>query len=84
MSRSSEVGAVDGIQSVGQLTPVLHFTPGTPVHSDANSASLGTFHPLSITRYSFTKLNELGCHRENKDDQASKRWQKGLDPDSLD
>ena len=49
--------------------------PGRPVHSDTNSASLGsilarqqlramtkslTFRPLSIARYSFIQLSELG------------------------
>ena len=51
------------------------FLPGRPVHSDTNSASLGsildmpqlrattkslTFPPLSISRYSFKQLSQLG------------------------
>ena len=57
-------------------------SPGRPVHSDTNSASPGsilarqqlraktkslTFPPLSIARYSFIQLNQLGCQwRERK------------------
>ena len=58
------------------------FLPGRPVHSDTNSTSLGsildmpqlrattkslTFPPLSIARYSFKQLSQLGRQwRERK------------------
>ena len=59
----------------------LHFTPGRPVHSDTNSASLGrilamqqlcakTIHSYfhrCLARYSFIELSELGCLREYSD-----------------
>ena len=70
------------IQSVGPLK-VMYTSPlGRPVHSDTNSASQGsilamqqlraktkslTFPPLSIARYSFTQLSQLGRQwREQK------------------
>ena len=73
------------IQLVG-LLKALHTL--TPVHSDTNSTFLGgkqsatlhllcedslTYPPLSIARYSFTQLRELGHHGENENHQASKR-----------
>ena len=33
-----------------------------------------TFPPLSVARYSFIQLSELGRHGENENDQTSKRW----------
>ena len=66
---------------------ILHFSsPDRPVHSDTNSASLGsilamqqlridyslTFPPLSITRYSFIQLSRLRGREENENAQTSK------------
>ena len=62
-------------------------SPGRPVHSDTNSASLGsilamqqlrndysrTCPPLSIARYSFTQLGRLRRREENENAQTSKR-----------
>ena len=39
-----------------------------------------TFQPLSIARYSFRQLSELGCHGENENAQALKQWQRGFEP----
>ena len=36
-----------------------------------------TFSSLCLARYSFIQLSELGHHRENKNAQTSKRYQKG-------
>ena len=61
--------------------------PGRPVHSNANSASLGsilamqqlrkdhslTFPPLSIARYSFIQLSRLRRREANKNAHTSKR-----------
>ena len=61
--------------------------PHRPVHSDTNSASLGsilamqqlraktkslTFPPLSIARYSFIQLSRLRRREENENAQTSK------------
>ena len=71
------------IQSIGPLKALYTFSlPGTPVHSDTNSASPGsilvmrqlrattkslTFPPMSIARYSFIQLSQLGRQwRERK------------------
>ena len=70
------------IQSVGPLKALYTSPPGTRVHSDTNSASPGsilamqqlrakteslTFPPLSIARYSFIQLSQLGRQlRERK------------------
>ena len=65
---------------------------GRPVHSDTNSASLGsilamqqlrndyslTFPPLSIARYSFIQLSRLRHREENENDHNSKRLQRGI------
>ena len=66
----------------------LHLSsPGRPVHSDTNSASLGsilamphlrndyslTRPPLSIARYSFIQLSRLRRREENENAQTSKR-----------
>ena len=62
-------------------------SPGRPVHSDTNSASLGsilvmqqlrndyslTCPPLSITMYSFIQLSRLRSREENENGQTSKR-----------
>ena len=62
-------------------------SPGRPVHSDTNSAALGsilamqqlykdyslTFPPLSIARYSFIQLSGLRSREENENSQTSKR-----------
>ena len=65
----------------------LHFSsPERPVHSDTNSASLGsilamqqlrndyslTFPPLSIARYSFIQLSRLRRREENENAQTSR------------
>ena len=69
-------------------------SPGRPVHSDTNSASLGsilamqqlrndyslTFTPLSITRYSFIQLSELERREEKENAHISKRYQRGFEP----
>ena len=58
----------------------LHL-PGRHVHSETNSTSLGSilatqqlrpliFPPLSIARYSFIQLNELGHRGENENAQT--------------
>ena len=67
-----------------------HFLPSLtrPVHSDTNSAILGSIlavqqlramtiyshfhHVLSMARYSFIQLSEQGCHGENENCQTSK------------
>ena len=66
----------------------LHFSStGRPVHSDTNSAYLGsilamkqlrndyslTCPPLSIARYSFIQLSRLRRREENENAQTSKR-----------
>ena len=77
------------IQSVGPLKVLYTFDlPGRPVHSDTNSASPGgilamlqlraktkslTCPPLSIVRYSFIELSQLGVNGENETTQSSKR-----------
>ena len=62
-------------------------SPDRPVHSDINSASLGsilatqqlhndyslTFPPLFIARYSFIQLSRLRLREENENAQTSKR-----------
>ena len=62
-------------------------SPGRPVHSNTNSASLGsilamqqlrndytlTFPPLSIARYSFIQLSRLRRREVNENAQTSKR-----------
>ena len=62
-------------------------SPGIPVHSDTNSASLGsilamqqlrndyslTFPPLSIARYSFIQLSRLMRREVKENAQTSKR-----------
>ena len=62
-------------------------SPGRPVHSNTNSASLGsilamqqlrndyslTFPPLSIARYSFIQLSRLRRREENENAKTSKR-----------
>ena len=62
-------------------------SPGRPVHTDTNSASLGsilamqqlrndyslTFPPLSIARYSFIQLSRLRRREENETAQTSKQ-----------
>ena len=68
------------MQYVGPLKALYASTPGRPVHSNTNSTSLRsilamqqlraktkslTFHPLSIARYSFMQLSELGHRGEN-------------------
>ena len=73
----------------------LHFSsPGRPVHSDTNSASLGsilamqqlrngyspTCPPLSIARYSFIQLSRLRRREVNENAHISKRWQRGFEP----
>ena len=74
----------------------LHFSsPDRPVHSDTNSASLGSSlamqqlraktkslpcPPLSITRYSFIQLSLLRRREENENAQTSKRLQRGFEP----
>ena len=69
-------------------------SPGRPVHSDTNWASLGsilvmqqmrndyslTRPPLSITRYSFIQLSQLGRREEKENAQTSKRYQRGFEP----
>ena len=62
--------------------------PGRPVHSDTNSTYQGStraelqllcedhplaFPPLSIARYSYTQLSELGRRGENENAQSSKQ-----------
>ena len=76
------------MQSVGPLKALYTSIPGRPVHSDTNSTSLGsilamqqlraktkslTFQPLSIARYSFIQLNELGHRGDNENAHTSKR-----------
>ena len=81
------------VQYVGPLKALYSSPPGRPVHSDTNSTSLGSIQPycnykyysltfplLSIARYSFIQLNELGHCGEIENAQASKRWQKGFEP----
>ena len=75
------------IQSVGPLKAIYISPPGRPVHSDTNSTSLGSVQPigrgvftnistaLSVARFSFLQLSELGCREENENAQASKRQQ---------
>ena len=62
-------------------------SPGRPVHSNTNSASLGSilamqqlrneyslrFLPLSIARYSFIQLSRLRHREANENAQTSKR-----------
>ena len=63
------------VHSVGPLKALNPSPPGRPIHSDTNSASPGsilamqqlrsttkslTCPPLSIARYSFLQLSELG------------------------
>ena len=69
-------------------------SPGRPVHSDSNSASLGsilamqqlrndyslTCPPLSIARYSFIQLSRLRRREEKENAQTSKRYQRGFEP----
>ena len=69
-------------------------SPGRPVHSNTNSASLGsilamqqlridyslTFPPLSIARYSFIQLSRLRRREVNENAQTSKRKQRGFEP----
>ena len=70
-------------------------SPGRPVHSDTNSASLGsilamqqlrattkslTFPPLSIARYSFIQLSRLRRREVKENAQTSKRYQRGFVP----
>ena len=62
----------------------FHFSPGRPVHSDTNSASLGSILAMqqlrndysltmSIARYSFIQLSRLRRREENEHAQTSKR-----------
>ena len=67
---------------------------GRPVHSDTNSAYLGsilamqqlrndyslTCPPLSIARYSFIQLSQLGRREEKEKAQTSKRYQRSFEP----
>ena len=69
-------------------------SPGRPVHPDTNSTSLGsilamqqlsneyslTCPPLSIARYSFIQLSQLGRREEKENAQTSKRYQRGFEP----
>ena len=66
--------------------------PGRPVHSDTNSASLGsilamqqlrndyslTCPPLSTARYSFIQLSRLRRREVNENAQTSKPYQRGI------
>ena len=73
----------------------LHFSsPGRPVRSDTNSASLGSilamqqlrndyslaYPPLSIARYSFIQLSRLRRREEKENAQTSKQYQRGFEP----
>ena len=66
----------------------LFASPGRPVHSDTNSPSPGsilvrqqlraktkslTCPPLSLARYSFIQLSQLGPQWKNENAQSSKR-----------
>ena len=69
-------------------------TPGRPIHSDTNLSPLGGIQPhcnlcaktslalplLSIARYSFIPLSELGRRGENENAQALKQQQMGFEP----
>ena len=78
----------NAVSSRWTVQSALHFvSSGRTVHSDTNSASLGsilaihqwrndyslTFPSLSITRYSFIQLVGLGRREENEHAQTSKR-----------
>ena len=69
-------------------------SPGRPVRSDTNSASLGSilamqqlrndyslaYPPLSIARYSFIQLSRLRRREEKENAQTSKQYQRGFEP----
>ena len=76
-----------GVQSVGPLRALDFAPPGRHVHSDTNSASLGsilamqqlcniyslTCPPLSIARNSFIQLSRLRRREENENAKTLKR-----------
>ena len=77
---------------LGTVQSALHFTPGRPVHSNANSASPGSTGlrprcnfgaytirpPLLITMFSFIQLSELEQRGVNEIAQASKQGQENF------
>ena len=80
-------------QSVGTLRALYSSHSGRPAHSGTNSTSLGrhtsitredyshTFPPLSIARYSFIQLSQLGYGGDNENAQSSKWQQRVFEPE---